>query len=165
MCIRDRSEVRQLRKAAEVLKNLEGENCEHMFAVSVCEVLLDKHRYLTEIHTAPTESWPALCDYLLTAQDVTVTKISGKAKELVELKKAIPDWWSDRRGAGVGQAIWHGTQCVLCGLAPFRHSAAIPPSMFGGIEASRDRSGCGRIADFCAPKIFFVCPLPIYPSI
>ena len=54
---------------------------------------IEKHSHLTAIHAAPAESWPALCDYLITGQDITVAKISGKAKELAELKKAIPDWW------------------------------------------------------------------------
>lgn len=54
---------------------------------------IDKPTHLAAIHASPSESWPALCDFLLTAQDVTVAKISGKAKELADLKKAIPEWW------------------------------------------------------------------------
>ncbi len=87
------SEVRRLRDAAEVFTKFTNEKSSDIGGFSVEEFLLDKHNYLSAIHSAPSESWPALCEYLLTAQDVTVAKISGKAKELAELKKSIPDWW------------------------------------------------------------------------
>lgn len=90
------SEIRRLRDAAEVYvkfvsQNNSKENPSDIGGVSIEEVLLDKHNYLAAIHAAPTESWPALCEYLLSAQDVTVTKISGKAKELAFINERLLD--------------------------------------------------------------------------
>lgn len=92
---RQRTQLIEWRKAAfvfETIKTCQIETCQNSDRFSA-DKFIDKHAHLAAIHTAPSESWPALCEYLLTAQDVTVAKISSKAKELAELKKSIPDWW------------------------------------------------------------------------
>lgn len=92
---RDERTLRRWRQSAAVFEGVKNRHIENPAITSDFPTadFIDKHSHLEAIYPAPAESWPALCDFLLTAQDVTVAKISGKAKELAELKKAIPDWW------------------------------------------------------------------------
>jgi hypothetical protein len=89
---REESTLRAWRKAATVYENSYIKNSQLNANFKPAD-FISIHTALTAIHAAPSESWPALCQYLLTAQDVTVSKISGKAKELAELNKSIPEWW------------------------------------------------------------------------
>ena len=88
---RDVMQLSAWKKAADVYETVLKETVEKNLQFNPIQ-FIDKHSHLSATHAAPTESWPALCEYLLSAQDVTVGKISGKAKELAELKKAIPEW-------------------------------------------------------------------------
>jgi len=66
--------------AAEVFENIRI--CGDLENIRTCGDLMDKTRYLSEIHAAPKEAWAAMVNYLLTEENCTVAKIKTKVKAI-----------------------------------------------------------------------------------
>lgn len=73
-----------IKKAAAVFESAVKETGENNHQFNSNQ-FIDKHAHLAAIHLAHSESWPALCEYLLTAQDVTKVR-AGLVPVFVEPK-------------------------------------------------------------------------------